>query len=95
MRHGNTVGAAEAGSQCLTHHSFRDSKLPVPPSRSLGEVGSPGWLTGLSLTVEECGGERGRARLWEREREVDSAQESRARLVIDRAGTQLLITHSL
>ena len=45
--------------------------------------------------VEECGGERGRARLWEREREVDSAQESRARLVIDRAGTQLLITHSL
>ena len=29
MRRGNIVGAAEAGSQCLTHCSFGDSKLPA------------------------------------------------------------------
>ena len=28
MRHGNTVGAAEVGSRCLTHCSFKDFKLP-------------------------------------------------------------------
>ena len=31
MSRGNTVGAAEAGSRCLTHRSFRDCKLPVQP----------------------------------------------------------------
>ena len=41
-----------------------------------------------------CGGERGRG-VAPREREVESAQESRARLVFDRAGNQLLITLSL
>ena len=31
MHRGNTVGAAEAGSQCLTHRSFGDCKLPTQP----------------------------------------------------------------
>ena len=31
MCYGNPVRAAEAGSQCLTHRSFRDCKLPVQP----------------------------------------------------------------
>ena len=31
MRRGNTVGAAEAGSRCLTHRSFWDSKLRAQP----------------------------------------------------------------
>ena len=29
MCHGNTIEAAEAGSQCLTHRSFGDCKLPA------------------------------------------------------------------
>ena len=31
MCHRNTVGAAEAGSRCLTHLSFRDCKLSAQP----------------------------------------------------------------
>ena len=31
MRRENTIGAAEAGCQCLTHHSFGDCKLLAQP----------------------------------------------------------------
>ena len=34
MCRGNTVGAADAGSQCLTRRSFGDCKLPVQPVSS-------------------------------------------------------------